>query len=100
MAQLSDDACARCARIVRHAYYVRAPQGALRKCLRCALQHPPMLQRSFLTAVVIGTVLTAINQGNTLAAGHATWALAWKVPLTYCVPFCVATWGALTNARR
>ena len=25
-------------------------------------------------------------------------ALAWKVPLTYCVPFLVTTWGALGNA--
>ena len=26
--------------------------------------------------------------------------LWWKIPLTYCVPFCVATYGALANARR
>ena len=58
-----------------------------------------MLERSALTALVVGTILTGINQGPELLAGHATLALAWKVPLTYAVPFCVATWGALSNSR-
>ena len=96
----SAEACSHCSRITRHAYYVRSPQGLVRKCLRCVLRHRPMLRRSLWTAVVVGTMLTAINQGTTLAWGHAPWALAWKIPLTYCVPFCVATWGALSNARR
>jgi len=58
-----------------------------------------MLKRSFLTAVVVGTILTAINQGTILADGDFPGALYWKIPLTYCVPFCVATWGALINSR-
>ena len=58
-----------------------------------------MLERSFLTALVVGTILTAINQGNVLLQGEFSAALAWKIPLTYCVPFCVATWGALINSR-
>jgi len=58
-----------------------------------------MLKRSFLTALFVGTILTAINQGNTLLQGEFPAALAWKIPLTYCVPFCVATWGALINSR-
>ena len=59
-----------------------------------------MLRRSVLTAIVVGTILVAINQGTVLAAGHFPPSLAWKIPLTYLVPFCVATWGALINARR
>jgi hypothetical protein len=58
-----------------------------------------MLKRSLLTALVVGTILTAINQGTVLADGHFPFELYWKVPLTYCVPFCVATWGALINSR-
>jgi hypothetical protein len=69
------------------------------RCLRCALTYRPMLRRSFLTAIVVGTVLTAINQGTTLLDGNLPASLAWKVPLTYAVPFCVATWGALVNSR-
>ncbi|HEU0072683.1 MAG TPA: nitrate/nitrite transporter NrtS [Dehalococcoidia bacterium] len=69
------------------------------RCLWCFLRHRPMLKRSFLTAVVVGTILTAINQGTILADGDFPGALYWKIPLTYCVPFCVATWGALINSR-
>lgn len=58
-----------------------------------------MLRRSFFTALVVATLLTAINQHNLLLSGRLPAALAWKIPLTYCVPFCVATWGALINSR-
>ena len=47
----------------------------------------------------MGTVLVAINQGDALLASRWQAALAWKVPLTYLVPFLVATWGALVNSR-
>jgi hypothetical protein len=59
-----------------------------------------MLRRSFLTAVVVGTFLTAVNQGSILAQGDFPSGLYWKIPLTYIVPFCVATWGALGNPRQ
>jgi len=47
----------------------------------------------------VGTVLIAINQGDAIVAGRWSIALVWKVPLTYLVPFLVATWGALVNSR-
>jgi hypothetical protein len=49
------------------------------------------------TALVIGTLLTAINHGDVLVAGGMP--AAWKVILTYCVPYCVTTWGAITGKR-
>jgi hypothetical protein len=58
-----------------------------------------MLRRSFAIALVVGTVLLAINQGDVLLSAQWPPALAWKVPLTYVVPFVVATWGALVNSR-
>jgi hypothetical protein len=59
-----------------------------------------MLKRSLKAAIVVGTVLTALNQGDVLLAGDLSNALYWKIPLTYCVPFLVATYGALVNNRR
>jgi hypothetical protein len=59
-----------------------------------------MLWRSFVTALVVGTLLVAINQGTVLFDGEFPRSLYWKVPLTYAVPFCVASWGALINSRR
>ena len=74
--------------------------GSERRSLRCALRYRPMLKRSLLTALVVGTVLVAINQGGILLSGAWPASLAWQIPLTYVVPFCVATWGALGNSRR
>ena len=59
-----------------------------------------MLRRSALVAVVVGTILTLLNQGDSLFSGVWSNALYWKIPLTYCVPFLVATYGALAAARR
>src|SRR5262245_32348550 len=89
--------CSRCGQIFgsRAAYEFHVPSGLIRKCLTCALVHPPMLRRSGLIAIVVGTILTAINQGDVLLAGQWSPALAWKLPLTYAVPFIVATMGAL-----
>jgi len=47
----------------------------------------------------VGTVLLAINQGDVLLSSRWPAALIWRVPLTYVVPFPVATWGALLNSR-
>jgi len=59
--------------------------------LRCALSWP-VAKRSLLVMVIIGSVLNLINQGDLLlSSGPINW---WKVTLTYCVPFCVATFGA------
>jgi hypothetical protein len=48
-----------------------------------------------LIALVVGVVLTAINQ----LGAEMNASLAWRIPLTFAVPFCVATWGALANSR-
>src|SRR5215467_14436557 len=48
--------------------------------------------RSLTVAVLIGTILNAINQGAELLAGQHVSVL--KMLLTYAVPFCVASYGA------
>ena len=93
-----DDRCARCGRPL--AGKTAFTLGAERRCLPCALRYRPMLRRSALTALVVGTVLVLINQGTVLFSGQLPPALAWQVPLTCLVPFCVATWGALSYSRR
>ena len=75
-------------------------EGIILKCFRCAIWHRPMVSRSLMVALVIGTILTVLNQGDIIFTGSWKGALYWKVPITYCVPFCVATYGALSSARR
>ena len=48
--------------------------------------------------VFVGAILTALNQGTEIFHGKFPPALAWKIPLTFLVPFCVSTWGALSSA--
>ena len=52
-------------------------------------------RKAFITALIVGTILTAINHGDLLVAGTAP--PLTKVALTYCVPYCVTTWGAITG---
>jgi hypothetical protein len=77
----------------------QTPAGPVVKCRRCAIRHRPMLRRSLRVALVVGTLLLGINQGDVLLSTPWPHALVWKVPLTYLVPFVVATWGALVNNR-
>ena len=50
------------------------------------------IKRSLIVAVVVGTILNLINQGD-VVSGHATFDLL-KCVLTYLVPFCVSTYGS------
>jgi hypothetical protein len=80
---------------------MRTAHGAeVSRCLRCALMYGPLMRRSFIVALMVGTILTTINQGNIIMRGDFPPSLYWKIPLTYAVPYCVATTGALLNARR
>lgn len=105
--------CERCGKTLREGWgfaFKPKPAGAGRaadivvaevsKCATCAIRHAPMLRRSLTVALVVGTILTLLNQGDTILAGNWQNALYWKIPLTYCVPFCVVTYGALANSRR
>lgn len=87
--------CTRCGRIVARRY--RLKDGAF--CLRCSVRNWRLIRRSFAIALIVGTVLVAINQGNRILDGGGGGDLAWKIPLTYVVPYIVATAGALLNTR-
>jgi hypothetical protein len=94
------DACHGCGTTgARATFLFQSRHGPVVKCGLCALRHRPMLKRSLAVALVVGTLLVAINQGDVLFDARWSAALAWKIPLTYLVPFVVATWGALMNSR-
>ena len=91
--------CATCGRAGGAHFLFQTPAGPLVKCTRCALRYRPMLKRSLMIAAIVGTLLLIINQLDVVLTPPWPRALAWKVPLTYLVPFLVATWGALVNSR-
>ena len=92
------DSCTRCSRsLTGHTAFALA-DGLY--CLRCAVSYRPLLRRSALTSLVVGSILATINQGPALFAGHFRPGQIWQIGLNYAVPFCVATWGGLINSRR
>jgi hypothetical protein len=93
-----DAYCARCARNLAGRGSHAA--GDARRCLPCYLRFRPMLRTSIVTALLVGTALVAINQGAAIARDGLTGGIAWRAALTYLVPFCVATWGAVAGSRR
>jgi hypothetical protein len=64
------------------------------------IAYRPHLRRTIVIAVVVGTMLFAINQLDVVVRGDAT-AVVWiKSAVTYVVPFCVANAGVLAASRR
>jgi hypothetical protein len=73
---------------------VMMPREALRIVLR-----PEHLRRTIKIALVVGTILTLINQFDIIVKGDAT-TLTWlKCGLNYCVPFIVSNLGLLAGKR-
>ena len=52
-------------------------------------------KKAFFTSLVVGSILTSINHGDMILSGEYPYWL--KIVLTYCVPYCVTTWGAITG---
>jgi hypothetical protein len=67
---------------------------ALAVCMR--REH---LGRTLRIALVVGVILTLINQADVIIGGDAT-ARTWvKVALNFCVPFVVSNLGLLAGTR-
>lgn len=51
-------------------------------------------------ALVVGTILSAVNQADVIVTGAATTATWLKVAVNYLVPYLVASIGYLSGRRR
>jgi hypothetical protein len=61
--------------------------------------HGVTVATAWRVALVVGTLLSVVNQGVTIAEGEATWGTWVRVAVNYCVPFCVASIGFLSACR-
>ena len=55
--------------------------------------------RGLKVAAIVGTILVAINQGDLILSRPLDASAVWKIPLTYLVPYCVATFGGVSAIR-
>jgi hypothetical protein len=60
----------------------------------------PHLVKTVRIALLVGTLLFAINQLDVVVRHDATALTFMKVALTYIVPFCVSNYGILVATRR
>jgi hypothetical protein len=72
-------------------------EPAWRAACRCVISDG-VPRRSLLVALIVGTILNLINQGDALLAGGP---IDWtKILLTFSVPYCVSTYGAVSYYLR
>ncbi len=57
------------------------------------------LWRTCTIALAVGSVLTAINQGDVLIEGHASPWTGGKIVLNFLVPFIVSNLGVISGSR-
>jgi hypothetical protein len=58
-----------------------------------------VLGRALLAAVLVGSVLVALHQGDAIFTGQITGRIVLKALLTPLIPFCVTLLGALLNSN-
>ncbi len=68
---------------------------ALRLCFL-----PTTLRRTVRIALVVGTLLSLINQSGVIFGGDATLVTWLRVGANYLVPFCVSSLGFLSATSR
>jgi hypothetical protein len=57
---------------------------------------PDVIRRSRRVALLVGTILIAINYFDRVLAGTLVTIDYFKMAMTYCVPFCVSTYAAVS----
>lgn len=70
------------------------------RCRRHALAQRRTLVQALRVALVVGTVLTAINELDLMVGTGLTPLVLAKVLLNYCVPFMVSLYSGLAASRR
>jgi len=68
--------------------------NAIRPCLRRSV-----LRRTLGIALIVGTILSAVNQGAVVIGGHASMLTWLRVAVNYLTPFLVSNAGVLAVGR-
>lgn len=59
----------------------------------------PVVRRSAIVALVVGTILVAINHGDAIIRGDVTLGRVLRILLTVIVPYCVSTYSSVSALR-
>ena len=70
----------------------------MKELLSIAMRRDVVL-RGLKVGAIVGSILVAINQGDMILSGQLDASAAWKIPLTYFVPYCVSTYSGVCAIR-
>jgi len=68
---------------------------SIKRWLKLAMR-PDIVGTGLRAALIVGPILTIINQGDVIANGQVTVFVLGKILLTFCVPFCVSVYAGVT----
>lgn len=68
--------------------------AGLRDAWRLA-RRADVVKRALITGILVGGILTLINQGDAILSGSLTASGLIKIALTACVPYCVSTYSSV-----
>jgi hypothetical protein len=57
------------------------------------------MRRTVTIALIVGTILTLVNQGDHIAAGAVGFAVSLKILANYLIPWCVSSIGYIAARR-
>jgi hypothetical protein len=60
-------------------------------------RRPAVFRRCLVVALVVGTLLSIVNQGDTLVAGHIDRVVLLRILANYLIPFVVSNLGAMAS---
>jgi hypothetical protein len=60
---------------------------------------PSVVRRATVVAIVVGTVLVAINHGDAIVRGDLSMGRLLRIALTVMVPYCVSTYSSVSALR-
>ena len=60
---------------------------------------PATARRAAITALIVGVILSAINHGSAILAGHLNWERVCQMLLTFTVPYMVSTISSVATRR-
>lgn len=78
---------------------VRPTWATWREAL-AVVRYRPHLLKTIRVALLVGTIIFAINQLDVVLRHKATFATYLKCAVTYLVPFCVSNYGILVATHR
>lgn len=63
------------------------------------LRQPVVVRRTLRIALLVGTLLSVVNQGGVILGGDATLVTWIRVAANYVIPLCVSSAGVLSGTR-